>query len=106
MPSQKRAAVDFVCNPCATPETMEPGLARVVAGRSERLADLLVLRGMLAGGLLAHCLSRRPSVDFGVPKGRSKSLAVPYVAADTPHPRSEFAQPDKVRGRGCLRHDS
>lgn len=58
--------------------------------------ELLSVRGLLAGGVLEHCLQKRHRVDFGVARDGShrKRLAVPFVAADTPSQRSEFQHPD------------
>ncbi|KAI0188207.1 hypothetical protein EV127DRAFT_513230 [Xylaria flabelliformis] len=60
---------------------------------------LLLLRGILAGGVLAFALSRkRWRVDFGLATDRAPptKLAVPYRAKDNPTPRSEFSHPDIV----------
>ncbi|RYC61027.1 hypothetical protein CHU98_g5182 [Xylaria longipes] len=60
---------------------------------------LLLLRGILAGGVLAFALSRkRWRVDFGLATDRTPptKLAVPYRAKDNPTPRSEFSHPDIV----------
>jgi len=58
------------------------------------LSDILALRGLLAGGVLRHCLLKRHRVDFGVARPGKKRLAVPFRFADTPDERSEFAHPD------------
>ena len=95
-PTEREAVVRFVTVPeeSALPLFMRRRLHR------EQEETVLALRGLLAGGMLAHCIMLRPSVDFGVPGcGRMKALAVPYTAADTPSARSEFAHPDKVRLR-------
>ncbi|KAJ1618864.1 hypothetical protein T492DRAFT_916482 [Pavlovales sp. CCMP2436] len=63
----------------------------------ELLDDVLAIRGLLAHGVLAHCLQKRHRVEFGVARAGAahhKRLAVPFVAADTPSQRSEFSQPD------------
>ena len=56
---------------------------------------LLALRGLLAYGILEHCLMKRHRVDYGVDrfKGR-KRLAIPFRACETPVPRAEFGHPD------------
>jgi len=61
-------------------------------------AQLLALRGLLASGLLEHCLSRRHRVDYGVDprRGINRRVAVPYRASDTPSDRAEYAQPDTL----------
>jgi hypothetical protein len=57
-------------------------------------SDLLALRGLLARGILVHCLKKRFRVDYGLKTDAVKRMAVPYHASDTPSERSEFAQPD------------
>lgn len=60
---------------------------------------LLLLRGILARGVLVFALSRkRWRVDFGLANDRTPptKLAVPYRAKDNPTPRSEFSHPDIV----------
>ncbi|KAI1749778.1 hypothetical protein F4782DRAFT_533039 [Xylaria castorea] len=60
---------------------------------------LLLLRGILAGGVLVFALSRkRWRVDYGLANDRTPptKLAVPYRAKDNPSPRSEFSHPDIV----------
>ena len=60
--------------------------------------QLLALRGLLAMGMLEHCLTRRHRVDYGVDgrRGLSRRVAVPYRASDTPALRAEYAQPDTL----------
>ncbi|KJA23164.1 hypothetical protein HYPSUDRAFT_54564 [Hypholoma sublateritium FD-334 SS-4] len=63
---------------------------------------LLLLRGLLAHGILTYCLnSRRWRVDYGLDPKRSM-LAVPYRAKDVPSMRSEFGHPDIVLCLTCL----
>ncbi|KAL3804145.1 hypothetical protein HJC23_013664 [Cyclotella cryptica] len=57
-------------------------------------SDVLALRGLIAGGVLRHCLLKRHRVNFGVARPGKKRLAVPFRFADTPDRRSEFAHPD------------
>ncbi|KAK2606446.1 hypothetical protein QQS21_003139 [Conoideocrella luteorostrata] len=60
---------------------------------------LLLLRGLLAGGVLAFVFStKRWKVDYGLALERvpATKLAVPYRAKDNPSPRSEFSHPDVV----------
>jgi hypothetical protein len=62
-------------------------------------SPLLLLRGLLAGGILRHALgSKRWRVDFGLDPSRKPQtqLAVPFRAKDNPSPRSEFSHPDVV----------
>ncbi|KAI2621190.1 hypothetical protein GGR54DRAFT_630279 [Hypoxylon sp. NC1633] len=66
---------------------------------------LLLLRGILAGGVLDFALSqRRWRVNFGLTTARKPptKLAVPYRAKDSPTPRSEFSHPDVVIVLTCL----
>ena len=65
---------------------------------SLQLDQLLALRGLLATGLLAHCLLRRYRVDYGVDtrRGATRRVAVPYRASDTPAERAEYAQPETL----------
>ncbi|KAL4812455.1 hypothetical protein BDW67DRAFT_193625 [Aspergillus spinulosporus] len=66
---------------------------------------LLLLRGLLAGGVLASCLSqKRWRVNYGPDDCRKPPtrLSVPYRAKDNPAPRSEFSHPDVVIVLTCL----
>ena len=88
---------DFVTDP----KLSDTWLARRDANGSInalQLDQLLALRGLLATGLLEHCLSRRHRVDYGVDtrRGPSRRVAVPYRASDTPSERAEYAQPDTL----------
>lgn len=57
---------------------------------------LLVLRGLLAHDVAAHCLTLRHRVEYGVAPAGRKRVAVPYRACDVPAERSEFAHADKT----------
>ncbi|KAI9896164.1 hypothetical protein N3K66_008336 [Trichothecium roseum] len=60
---------------------------------------LFLLRGLLAGGVLAFALSqKRWRVDYGLCLDRTPQtrLAVPFTAKDKPSPRSEFSHPEVV----------
>ncbi|KAI0416066.1 hypothetical protein F5X98DRAFT_388453 [Xylaria grammica] len=60
---------------------------------------LLLLRGLLAGGVLSFCFGqKRWRVDYGLDAGRKPEtkLAVPFRAKDSPTPRSEFSHPEVV----------
>jgi hypothetical protein len=60
---------------------------------------LLLLRGILAGGVLSFTLgSKRWRVNYGPNKSRvpATKLSVPYRAKDNPTARSEFSHPDVV----------
>lgn len=60
---------------------------------------LLVLRGLIAGGVLSFALrSKRWRVNYGIDPSRTPKtqLAVPYRSKDSPSPRSEFSHPDVI----------
>ncbi|KAK5124339.1 hypothetical protein LTR08_005737 [Meristemomyces frigidus] len=61
-------------------------------------APLLLLRGILAGGVLIFTLGqKRWRVNYGLAsRTPSTRLAVPYRAKDSPSLRSEFSHPDVV----------
>ncbi|KAL4963332.1 uncharacterized protein BDV14DRAFT_201959 [Aspergillus stella-maris] len=66
---------------------------------------LLLLRGLLAGVVLASCLSqKRWRVNYGPHESRTPptKLSVPYRAKDNPALRSEFSHPDVVVVLTCL----
>jgi hypothetical protein len=66
---------------------------------------LLLLRGLLAGGVLEFCLrQKRWRVNYGPAHDRKPPtrLSVPYRAKDNPAPRSEFSHPDAVMLLTCL----
>ncbi|KAJ9131694.1 Phosphate system positive regulatory protein PHO81 [Coniochaeta hoffmannii] len=66
---------------------------------------LLLLRGLIAGGVLAFALGqKRWRVNYGLtPTRRPETrLAVPYRAKDSPALRSEFSHPDVVIVLTCL----
>ena len=57
--------------------------------------NVLALRGLLAYGLLVHCLQRRHMVNYGIARARGqKRIAVPFRASNTPAPRAEFRHPN------------
>ncbi|KAF8956269.1 hypothetical protein BDZ97DRAFT_1925661 [Flammula alnicola] len=71
-------------------------------GKSVLWQGLLLLRGLLAHGILVYVLSqRRWRVDYGLDLKRSL-LAVPYRAKDMPSLRSEFGHPDVAVCLTCL----
>ncbi|KAF8537441.1 hypothetical protein BDD12DRAFT_887667 [Trichophaea hybrida] len=55
---------------------------------------LLLLRGLLAHGILVTALQYRWRVDYGLDETRKALLAVPYRAKDCPAPRAEYGHPD------------
>lgn len=63
---------------------------------------LLLLRGLLAHGVLSYALGTRCyRIDYGLAPERSM-LAVPYLAKDVPSPRAEFGHPDVCIILTCL----
>ncbi|KAJ5724234.1 hypothetical protein N7488_002269 [Penicillium malachiteum] len=75
-------------------------------GESTRNA-LLLIRGLLAEGVLAFCLQeKRWRVNFGPALNRNPptKLCVPYRAKDSPSLRSEFSHPDVVILLTCLHY--
>lgn len=62
-------------------------------------SPLLLLRGLIAGGVLSFCLGqKRWRVNYGLDSERQPPtrLAVPYRAKDKPSTRSEYSHPDVV----------
>ena len=68
----------------------------------EYYEQILLLRGLLAGGILLHNLrEKRWRVDYGLDPIRSM-LAVPYRAKDSPALRAEFGHPEMILVLTCL----
>ena len=68
----------------------------------EYFEQILLLRGLLAGGVLLHNLKeKRWRVDYGLDPTRSM-LAVPYRAKDSPALRAEFGHPEMILVLTCL----
>lgn len=68
----------------------------------EYFDQILLLRGLLAGGILLHNLKeKRWRVDYGLDPTRSM-LAVPYRAKDSPALRAEFGHPEMILVLTCL----
>ncbi|KAI1323920.1 hypothetical protein F5Y16DRAFT_328019 [Xylariaceae sp. FL0255] len=68
---------------------------------------LLLLRGLIAGGVLAFCFAKkRWRVDYGLDEDRRPptKLAIPFRAKDSATPRSEFSHPDVVIVLTSLSH--
>ncbi|KAK7027537.1 hypothetical protein VNI00_015171 [Paramarasmius palmivorus] len=63
---------------------------------------LLLLRGLIAHGILLYALKEKQyRVDYGLDPSRSL-LAVPYRAKDVPSIRAEFGHPDVCLALTCL----
>ena len=64
--------------------------------------SLLLLRGLIAGGVLGFALQqKRWRVNYGLDRSRTM-LAVPYRAKDNPATRAEFSHPDATIVLTCL----
>jgi hypothetical protein len=62
----------------------------------QQKADLLAFRGLLAHGVLVHCLKQRFRVNYGLKSRAVKRMAVPFQASDTPSEKNEFAHADSA----------
>ncbi|KAF4125447.1 Protein of unknown function (DUF3645) [Geosmithia morbida] len=62
---------------------------------------LLLVRGLLANGILSTCLKKRWNVQYGL-HPRRWPIAVPYEAKGVPSERSEFGHPDVAILFTCL----
>jgi len=65
---------------------------------------VLLLRGLLAHGILSFSLQKRWKVEYGRIHNRRPPtrLVVPYRAKDSPTPRSDFSHPDVLITLTCL----
>ncbi|KAG1751044.1 hypothetical protein EDB19DRAFT_1903894 [Suillus lakei] len=85
--------------------TISPQLLRDVrnyCAESSLWNGLLLIRGLLAYGILVYALKdRRWRVDYGLARQRTM-LAVPYRAKDVPSSRAEFGHPDIAVVLTCL----
>ncbi|KAL2261316.1 hypothetical protein VTK26DRAFT_4409 [Humicola hyalothermophila] len=94
-------ALDLESEQVAAVENADSGFFKDAMTRN----TLLLLRGLLAGGVLAFALGqKRFRVNYGLAPERQPPtmLAVPYRAKDSPAPRSEFSHPDVVIVLTCL----
>ncbi|KAG1805262.1 hypothetical protein EV424DRAFT_1579634 [Suillus variegatus] len=95
---------EAVCRFIAT-ENISSTCASVVEDRYKHTTvwpGLLVLRGLLACGILVYALKeRRWRVDYGLAPKRTM-LAVPFRAKDMPSLRAEFGHPDVAVTLTCL----
>ncbi|KXX79354.1 hypothetical protein MMYC01_204711 [Madurella mycetomatis] len=103
----RRAALEYMLNSDIPPEritTVEDTSSGFFNQDTTKNA-LLLLRGLLAGGILLFALGqKRFRVNYGLAPDRRPPtmLAVPYRAKDSPAPRSEFSHPDVVIVLTCL----
>jgi hypothetical protein len=96
----RQAAVRFISN-----IAIQHDDSRLIEKHSQGTGywkGLLLLRGLLAHGILEYILKeRRWRVDYGLDSHRSL-LAVPYRAKDVPSLRAEFGHPDVAIALTCL----
>lgn len=103
----RQAALKYMLNPNVRPEhiaAVEDTSSGFFNQETTKNA-LLLLRGLLAGGILFFALGqKRFRVNYGLAPDRRPPtmLAVPYRAKDSPAPRSEFSHPDVVIVLTCL----
>ncbi|KAK4182710.1 hypothetical protein QBC35DRAFT_546309 [Podospora australis] len=73
-------------------------------GEPTTKSAMLLLRGLLADGVISFALKKRFRVNYGLALNRRPQtrLAVPYRAKDSPAPRSEFSHTDIVIVLTCL----
>ncbi|KAG2137491.1 hypothetical protein DEU56DRAFT_946063 [Suillus clintonianus] len=99
-PPVKQAVRQFI-----TTEKISNDIINLVEGRYRDTIvwpGLLVLRGLLAYGILVYALKeRRWRVDYGLDPKRTM-LAVPFRAKDMPSLRAEFGHPDVAVTLTCL----
>ena len=73
-----------------------------VFGVESMRRSVLLLKGLIAGGVLAFALQqKRWRVNYGLDLSRTM-LAVPYRAKDNPATRAEFSHPDAAIVLTCL----
>lgn len=99
-PYHSAALVKYLTKQDLTPKEIAaveiPGARSFWSDATKR--PLLLLRGLLAGGILGFVFSKRWRVNYGFDQGRNPPtrLAVPYRAKDCPSARSEFSHPEVV----------
>jgi hypothetical protein len=102
-PNVRKAIFQYILQPKLT--SMEIRDIESRFGAEFALKPLLLLRGLIAGGILVLSLQqRRWRVNYGLDYNRNPPtrLAVPYRAKDSPAARSEFSHPDVVIILTCL----
>ncbi|KIK92145.1 hypothetical protein PAXRUDRAFT_147949 [Paxillus rubicundulus Ve08.2h10] len=96
----RNAIHNFISCRDATPLTIQ--MVEEYARHHTLWGRLLLLRGLLASGILMFALKeRRWRVDYGLAPARTM-LAVPYRAKDIPAPKAEFGHPDVAIALTCL----
>ncbi len=102
LPKHVRAVLfRFLTDPDMDEADSEPLQHDVFSVDSMR-RSLLLLKGLIAGGVLAFALQqKRWRVNYGLDLSRTM-LAVPYRAKDNPATRAEFSHPDATIVLTCL----
>ncbi|KAB8229417.1 uncharacterized protein BDW43DRAFT_314998 [Aspergillus alliaceus] len=99
--TRRNAVMSYLleANPSATAISTVEGNGTAGPWAATVKDGLLLLRGLLAQGVLSFCLGqKRWRVNYGPDSTRypPTNLSVPYRAKDSPAPRSEFSHPDVV----------
>jgi hypothetical protein len=101
VPSRIKDAIRKCFTVSVTDEQYLDEVRRYCAG-SSLWSGLLLIRGLLAHGILVYALKeRRWRIDYGLDHQRTM-LAVPYRAKDVPSCRAEFGHPDIAIILTCL----
>lgn len=102
--------IDVIVKFVSDPQSSLSWLVAQLKARHRELNELkqnqlLALRGLLAIGMLEHCLTRRHLVEYGVDerRGKQRRVAVPYRASDTPSERAECAAALPLRSSSLSR---
>ncbi|KAM0416006.1 hypothetical protein ACHAPT_013033 [Fusarium lateritium] len=103
-PRIRDAALRYITQWTLSTEEIE-AVEGSVFWRQTTMNHILLLRGLLAGGILAFAFGqKRWRVNYGTDPNRETKtkLTVPFRAKDNPTPRSEFSHPDVVIVLTCL----
>ncbi|KAL8372258.1 hypothetical protein RB595_001852 [Gaeumannomyces hyphopodioides] len=86
------------------PTADDVAVVEAIFATDDTRGRLLLLRGLIAHGVLSFSLRKRWRVNYGRTGTREPptGLAVPFRAKDLPTPRSEFGHPDVVIVLTCL----
>ncbi|KAF8439864.1 hypothetical protein L210DRAFT_3645838 [Boletus edulis BED1] len=99
-PDLRNAIRSFISCEKVSPTTIQ--LVQDYSQQTSLRGGLLLLRGLLATGILLYAFrERRWRVDYGLAPQRTM-LAVPYRAKDVPAQRAEFGHPDITIIFTCL----
>ncbi|EJT72145.1 hypothetical protein GGTG_09012 [Gaeumannomyces tritici R3-111a-1] len=86
------------------PDAEDVAAVETIFATDDMRGRLLLLRGLIAHGVLSFSLRQRWRVNYGRTDTREPptGLAVPFRAKDLPAPRSEFSHPDVLIALTCL----